>query len=288
MATLQNDILTLQINSLGAELCSIKHNDNDKEYIWQAHPEFWKRHSPVLFPIVGSLWNGKYMNDGEEYSMGQHGFARDMVFDLLSGSSQEISYQLESNEETLSKYPFPFKLIISYGLEQNFVHVNWEVENTGNKVMHFQIGAHPAFNLIDTTEMSKGYLGFSEKELQYMLIKEKGCIDVSEHYVLSLNEGLLPITSTLFDRDALIFEKQGISRVDLLSSDKKPYVRVHFESPLAGIWSPAGKNVPFVCIEPWYGRCDRVNYSGEFKDRDWMNHLNPNEIFKAKYSIEII
>ena len=36
-----------------------------------------------------------------------------------------------------------------------------------------------------------------------------------------------------------------------------------------------------------YGRCDRVDYTGEYKDRDWVWHLEPGELFDASYTIEI-
>ena len=51
MKTISNKQLTIQVSPHGAELCSIV--ANGKEYLWQANPAFWKRHSPVLFPIVG-------------------------------------------------------------------------------------------------------------------------------------------------------------------------------------------------------------------------------------------
>lgn len=35
--------------------------------MWDAKPEYWKRTSPVLFPIVGSLNNGSYRYEGKEY-----------------------------------------------------------------------------------------------------------------------------------------------------------------------------------------------------------------------------
>ena len=55
MKTLSNDKITIQISESGAELTSIVANGT--EYLWQADPKFWQRHSPVLFPIVGRVWN---------------------------------------------------------------------------------------------------------------------------------------------------------------------------------------------------------------------------------------
>lgn len=141
MKTISNEQLTIQVSPHGAELCSIF--ANGKEYLWQADPAFWKRHSPVLFPIVGSVWENEYRNEGITYTLSQHGFARDMEFTLVSEKEDEVRYQLMSNEETLKKYPFPFCLEIGYRIQGKQIEVIWEVKNTGDKEMHFQIGAHP-------------------------------------------------------------------------------------------------------------------------------------------------
>ena len=69
MQTLKNDILTVLVSEMGAELQSIV--KNGYEYLWQGDPAFWGRRSPVLFPIVGSVWEKKYRVDGKEYEMGQ-------------------------------------------------------------------------------------------------------------------------------------------------------------------------------------------------------------------------
>lgn len=82
MKTISNEQLTIQVSPHAAELCSIF--ANGKEYLWQADPAFWKRHSPVLFPIVGSVWENQYRNEGIAYTLSQHGFARDMEFTLVS------------------------------------------------------------------------------------------------------------------------------------------------------------------------------------------------------------
>ena len=95
MKILSNDKITLQISEAGAELTSIVANET--EYLWQADPAFWKRHSPVLFPIVGSVWENEYRNEGIPYTLTQHGFARDMEFTLISEKEDEVRYRLVSN-----------------------------------------------------------------------------------------------------------------------------------------------------------------------------------------------
>jgi galactose mutarotase-like enzyme len=57
--------------------------------------------------------------------------------------------------------------------------------------------------------------------------------------------------------------------------------------PAVGIWSPYGKNAPFVCIEPWYGVHDLANFTGELKDKYLINHLQPGASFMSEYTITI-
>ena len=288
MKTISNKQLTIQVSPHGAELCSIV--ANGKEYLWQADPAFWKRHSPVLFPIVGSVWENEYRNEGIPYTLTQHGFARDMEFTLISEKEDEVRYRLVSNEETLHKYPFPFCLEIGYRIQGKKIEVMWEVKNTGDKEMYFQIGAHPAFYWpeFDASNSERGFFRFDkENGLKYILISEKGCADPSTEYSLELTDGLLPLDTHTFDKDALILENEQVRKVTLYNKEKLAYLSLHFNAPVVGLWSPPAKNAPFVCIEPWYERCDRAHYTGEYKDKDWMQHLQPEEIFQGGYTIEI-
>ena len=288
MKTISNKQLTIQVSPHGAELCSIV--ANGKEYLWQADPAFWKRHSPVLFPIVGSVWENEYRNEGIPYTLTQHGFARDMEFTLISEKEDEVRYRLVNNEETLHKYPFPFCLEIGYRIQGKKIEIMWEVKNTGDKEMYFQIGAHPAFYWpeFDASNSERGFFRFDkENGLKYILISEKGCADPSTEYSLELTDGLLPLDTHTFDKDALILENEQVRKVTLYNKEKLAYLSLHFNAPVVGLWSPPAKNAPFVCIEPWYGRCDRAHYTGEYKDKDWMQHLQPEEIFQGGYTIEI-
>lgn len=290
MKTVSNQELTIRVSEHGAELRSIVANATGKEYLWQADPAFWKRHSPVLFPIVGSVWKAEYRNEGTVYPLSQHGFARDMDFTLIDEAENELRFALESTPDTLRAYPFPFLLEIGYRLEGNKVEVLWRVKNTGDQTMHFQIGAHPAFLYpnYEVDQPDRGYFAFDvKKDLVYRALVEKGCVgDVVRPVPLDV-DGLLPLNIHTFDIDTFILEDSQIKRVDLLDVEKRPYLSLTFTAPVVGLWSPPTRNAPFVCIEPWYGRCDRVDYTGEYKDRDWVWHLEPGEVFDASYTIEI-
>ena len=68
---------------------------------------------------------------------------------------------------------------------------------------------------------------------------------------------------------------------------KKPYVTLNFDAPLFGLWSPAGKGAPFICIEPWYGRCDKTTFDGSLEQREYSNTLQAGEVFRREYTITI-
>ena len=291
MQTLQNEILTVEISEHGAELQSIR--NAFAEYLWQGDPAYWGRRSPVLFPIVGSVWEKRYRVAGQEFELGQHGFARDMDFVLVSQTENEVRYRLESSEETLAKYPYPFVLEIAYKLHGNKVDVIWDVTNPSSEKIYFQIGAHPAFNYPDYSleKSERGFLGFGKTEgLECIRIKEKGCVDAETKYPLEMPaDGLLPIAADTFDAiDTILLQDGQIDQIAMYRADRTPWLKMTFDAPVVGIWSPPGKVAPFICLEPWYGRCDRAGYEGDYREKDWMNCLAPGESFHGVYTIEIL
>ncbi len=290
MHTLKNDVLTVEVSEHGAELHSIRKGAT--EYLWQADPKFWARHSPVLFPIVGSVWDKLYRVDGKVYELGQHGFARDMDFVKVEGNDTEVFYRLESNDETLKKYPWPFRLEIGYKLKGNAIEVIWRVYNPGTEEMYFQIGAHPAFYYpdYDPETDERGYFSFDRSEgLECIRIMEKGCVDAVTKYPLAIpQDGLLPLRKDTFDViDTIMLQDSQIGRVTLHRNDGTPWLSLKFTAPVVGLWSPPTKNAPFICIEPWYGRCDRAGYTGDYRQKDWVNRLEPGKEFEGIYTIEI-
>lgn len=142
---ISNDKITVQVDSMGAELKSLKRVADAREYLWQGDSAYWGRTSPVLFPIVGALKNGRYRIGEKEYPLGQHGFARDMEFQLKSQVASEIWFSLHSDEKTLAVYPYPFLLEIGYELTGSTVIVKWRVSNPEEEPIWFSIGGHPGF-----------------------------------------------------------------------------------------------------------------------------------------------
>lgn len=285
---LKNDLLTVVIDNHGAELQSVKNNRTQQEYLWQGDKAFWGRRSPVLFPIVGSVWDGKFRIDGVEYALGQHGFARDSDFEVIADSPEdEAWFALESNDLTMSLYPRRFRLEIGCRLDEARLTVMWRVKNLDEKPMSFQIGAHPAFNYpeFNPDDAVHGYFLFdTRKPLVSQLLKEKGCIS-GDTAVIELGEdGMLPLTGDTFSINTIMLQDRQVRRVSMLDKERRPYVSLLFDAPVVGMWSPSAR-APFVCIEPWWGRCDRMNFDGEFSQRDYVNTLQPGETFEASYMV---
>lgn len=278
---LSNGVISIEIAEHGAELKSAV--KDSREYMWCGDEKYWGRTSPVLFPNVGRLKDNKFISDGKVYQMGQHGFARDTDFVLLEKKDNAVSYILKSDENTLAKYPFEFDLIITYTIEKSVIKVNWTVINRGNATMSFSIGAHPGFNLKD----GDNYFKFDNTEnIVYNLIDESGLYAADNKHILE-NDGFVKIENSMFDNDALIVENGQAREVSLCDGDKKPYVTVRFDMPLFGLWSPVKMNAPFVCIEPWCGRCDRNDFEGEISERDYIINLETDNTFETGYEIEL-
>lgn len=287
MEQIANDFLTIKVSEMGAELTSIK-DENGKEYLWQANPKYWNRHSPILFPIVGAVWNDTFRVNGTEYHSKRHGFARDTAFHLIKKDNNKITFSMHDTEETYKKFPFHFILGVTYRLERNRIHVVWHVQNTDNKEIHFQIGGHPAFNLPDITEGEpiRGYLKMDAETLNRTELTHEGYRKPSCKE-METDEGILEFTEETFRNDALIFDNCQLHDVQLLNRRGEPEVSVHFNTPAVGIWTPYGKNAPFLCIEPWYGVADETGCTDEFKNRHLMNHLLPGASFMSEYIIQI-
>ena len=285
--TLQSGALRVIISDAGAEIMQIEDILTGRNYLWHGDSAYWGRRSPILFPIVGGLKNKTYKYAGREYPMSQHGFARDREFQMTEHNVDTIWFELKADEESLKVYPFRFRLEIGYRLEGRKITVMWRVANEDKKTMFFSIGGHPAFMCPIDGEgrQTDYYLLFDNKEpLSYGKLSVNGLLETEGH-TLDIGGGCMPITEHMFDEDALVIEGGQAHQVALAGSDKKPYLTVKFDAPLFGLWSPAKKHAPFVCIEPWYGRCDRESFAGMLADREYGNELRPGKIFETEYTI---
>lgn len=281
--TISNSKITATINSNGAELISLKDNLNEREFIWNGNPEFWAKHSPVLFPIVGTLKNNSYLYNNEEYHLSRHGFARDNNFELIHQTDNEVAFSLKSNEGTLQYYPFQFELQIKYTISGNNLQITYKVINDNDFQMPFSIGGHPAFALEKNFENYA--LEFEADEtLEYYPLENDLLLNQSSK--INLEKKTLPLNYSLFENDALVFKRLNSNSI-LLKENNLPILNFSFKDfPNFGIWTKI--NAPFICLEPWVGYADTIESNGNIIEKEGIVLLEPKKNTTFIFSITIL
>lgn len=288
--SIKNQYLTAIINSVGAELYSLKSNLGI-EYIWQRDSKYWNRCAPVLFPIVGNLRDKKTIINGNEYHMTIHGFLRDQEFEVFHQSEKEISFVNTFSSETFKVYPFKYKAIITYTLIGKLIRTNYKIVNENEEALPFNIGGHPAFNcpLYEGEKFSDYTIYFSEPEtFQSPKVETNGTLNFDAAARSFTNLTKIELDWELFNIDTIVIPRVRSKSVNLLNKNNKG-IKFSFPNFISfAIWSPYGKNAPFVCLEPWIGYGDRYNTDYHFEKKDNIIHLKSLEEFNVYYDIEII
>lgn len=280
---LSNEQFSVAINIVGAELKSVKHI-NGTEFMWQADKEVWPRCAPVLFPVVGRLKNDLLWLNNQSYPLGQHGFARDMEFEIFSQHQTGATLRLVHNETTIEKYPFEFDLRLSYELENNKVICSYQVFNPANVLLPFTIGAHPGFNTPENN-LNAYVLEFEQAETQERHLLSNGLFNGETAPVLQ-NTNLLPLSTDLFEKDAIVFKYLNSKWVKLKHLKSNYAVKMIFEGfPYFGIWTKKFCE-QYVCLEPWFGYADKVEGHEDFYSRVGMILLKSKTTFNATYTLE--
>ncbi len=280
-------------SSKGGELISFKVNGEEKIHQGETVVDengkvYWKRHSPVLFPIVGKLKKNKTLIGGRTYELMQHGFARDLEFEPITKLDNFHSYVLKSNKYTLLKYPYEFELYNTYRTEENKLTTIYKVVNTGLINLPFGIGGHPAFK-IDAEDLKNGnyYLEFEKDEEKiHFLYLVDGLVGTDYAQNRVVEKRYIPLDAHTFDDDALIMKSITSNKISLINSaTRKRLFTMDFTGfPYLAIWSKP--NAPFICIEPWYSTADNIKSSGVFTQKPDIISLKPDESFECKYTVE--
>lgn len=222
--------------------------------------------NPILFPICGNLPDNIFYHNNQEYQLKQHGFARDLPWQVIAkstGKSAKIILALKSNPETLEVYPFEFELIFSYELIGNKVIIHQSYENKSQENMPFSAGFHPYFWLEDKSQL----------ELN---------IPATE-FVTKTGEKSYPFDATLdYEQEEIDIAFTQINSQTASFTDKKRNLTISlnysdFFSTLV-FWTQKNKN--FICLEPWSSPRNAIN------TKEQLNYLAPKEIFSA--SLEIV
>lgn len=290
MMILENSTLRVKIAEHGAELMSIRDLSRNEELLWNGDPAHWKRRSPILFPYVGKNWQGKVLIDGATYATSSHGFARDRDFVCEACDASCATFLLVSDADTRRMYPFDFELRITYRLTGSALAVEWNVKNTSSKEMLFTIGGHPAFCFANPSDMKNDYylkftLRDGKDELLCSLLDLSSGTVIDQFETVPLKDGCLPLSEELFAGDTLVMDAGQVLSAGLYHKDGSHRITVRCDGfPNFGVWSMP--NAPFVCLEPWMGRCDNYGFDRELSEKPNVNRIAPGKTFQAAYTIE--
>lgn len=286
--TIKNDILSVQVNSLGAELWAIRDLRDNADHLWYGDDKFWDRRASTMFPIAGNVKNGVITVDGTEYPMPMHGFFRDEETVVIEQTETMIRLRGVSSEYTKTMYPFNFAFDSVFSVEGDTVHQKVIITNNSEVDMPFSVAFHPGFLCpFDAAHKNTEYkLRFEQKEdlvnlwtriqpprLQKPDLFDTDTLEVCEAFCVPIR-----------------YYKGLKSRwVQLEEIDSGRAVRMKIDNfPTVVFWAVNSADFPFVCFEPLEGEFDSGVEYVEFKDRPGNLILKSNEKYENTLSISII
>lgn len=289
MESISNGVICVEVSPVGAEVQSIKDAANGREYLWQGDARWWSGRSPILFPIVGGMWNGVCRIDGKEVKIPKHGFLRDKTWRVAEKQPESVRFEFISTVGTYEIFPFAFCVAVTYRLSGRALYADFEVKNLGTAPLWFQMGGHPAIALPDWKEENAvdGYLKLEGNPQYIWRAGDQGCLEPDKHPVPFNEDGLVELKVETFANEALIFDAHQIEAATVLDCEKNPVARVASGSSCWLFWSPTGVHTPFVCAEPWYGLCDHQHFEGSISERPFINCAQEGETWKGGYSVEL-
>lgn len=291
MRVMENEILKVMIADSGAELSSVFDKESKTERMWDADPDIWNRHAPILFPFVGRVVDGVYRYQGKEYEMKtQHGFARDMEFECMEENKNKVVHRLLPKENTRKIYPFEYELLVCHQFDNENprkLHVTWTVKNKGTGEMFYCIGGHPGFALPTESDRDKENYYFEipgREALESIRVSTKTAFAVPDvHYPLKTEQGFFKFSDDVYS--TIIFDEQKIEKIRIAKPDHSPYITMECgEFPFLAIWSKKEGN--FICLEPWVGRTDDDGFTGSIADKASVVRLEAGEERTISHSIE--
>lgn len=287
---IENKQVRAVINEHGAELSSLVAKDSGIDYMWSGDSKYWGRHSPVLFPIEGKLKNDSYHFSGQEYQMTQHGFARDQDFTVIENDGSRAVFELTQNEATKAKYPFDFRLRLTYTLTASELSLDYSVYNPAeDSDLYFAIGAHPAFRapLVPGEAYTDYEIDFAPAKSRKRVPLANSLTDPQAEY--AVDEAHLAVSRELFKDDALIYNLEQEKTIITLQDQAQQHgVKINTkDAKYVGLWSSYPADGQFVCIEPWWGLADPQDADGDLTHKFAINQLAPKQEFQAGFSVTV-
>ena len=286
MIVLKNEFLTVAINTLGAEIKSIKYDE--LELLHDSNPKYWNRSAPYLFPNIGTIKDKYTIFDGVKYHLTKHGFIRDVEFKVLSQTESEATFINEANDMTLGLYPFIYQIMIHYCLKSNTIDINVSIINKDSKVMPFNFGLHPAFKVpFFENEAFEDYKILFDDCISFdtpTVVLETGLIDWDKTIKSYKNIKEIKLDHEDYKYDAIVINPKPSGSIKLVSPNSSSIDVKADDFKTLGIWTPYPVKAPFICIEPWIGYADAPLSNHEFNTKKDLINLLPNNIWETHFS----
>ncbi len=291
MQVLENELFRVEINPFGAELSSFRSKKTDTEYVWQADPAVWKRHAPILFPIVGRLKDKTYTVGGKAYEITQHGFGRDLMWQVGSAGADYAEFVLEPSDKTREMYPWDFVCTVRYTLAGSTLKKEHIVMNRSDTDMYYEVGGHDAYNLcwLPGEAITDYFVAFEGTQTLHPILTDENVMLSRNHGNLPLIDSCLPITRETFAHDAIITDDLPVRRATIGCVKNDRRVTMDFaDFPYFAVWSAYKDfDVPYVCLEPWSTLPDGGYLDHAIENKVGVRVLGPGQEETLSFSTTI-
>ncbi|MHB2208736.1 aldose 1-epimerase family protein [Methylobacterium sp. CM6257] len=245
------------------------------EYLWSGDPAYWNRHAPWLFPVVGASQGGQIRVGGASYPMGQHGFARDLPFQVVAQSADAVTLRLTDGPETRAHYPFAFRLDVAARVRPAGLDFDVTVTNPGDGPLPYALGFHPAFPWPfagGTRAKDGGYaVEFEHAERPFAPRVGPGGLLLRDEQPIPMAGDTLPLDPAIFT-EAFVFRNARSHRMRFTGPGKA--IRMEMaDFPHLAVWTKP--TAPFLSLECWTGYADWADFSGDLAERDSQRRLAP-------------
>jgi galactose mutarotase-like enzyme len=197
---------------------------------------------PVLFPICGDLPDGRLPLPQGDFRLPQHGFARDLPWrlePLEDGSGRSgVAMELVHAPETLARYPFRFRLRLTFALEPSALAIRARLVHAGPPEappMPFSLGLHP-------------YLAVEDPSRVRLEGLPRRCRDQRTGDEVDTAAALRGLAAGV---DLLCGPPPGPVRLVDEAAGRAVMLETRAPLDLVVLWTDPPR--PMVCLEPWTG-----------------------------------
>ena len=286
--TISNGVLSAVISEQGAELRSLQMNGI--EYMHDGAPTYWGKVAPLVFPICGRLFGGKYTWQGKEYEMELHGFIRYQTLTVSEKSADSITFTFASNEQTRKQYPFDFLFSVTYSLDGNSLKTAFRIVNRSQGELPFSVGGHPGFRMPigGSGEFTDCYVEFGEPCAAKRIDFSETCFRTGNDTLYDTETlKVIPLRHEMFDRDA-IFLYDTASALTLRSRANPHSLRMDFDGfKYVGLWHMPKTDANYICIEPWTGCPSYDGRIDSFETKEDMTHLEQDGELSCAFTLTL-